>query len=118
MKVIIAGGRENTDWTDVFVAWLEATKQGIIMTELVCGMAPGVDETGYYFAKMMRIPIAEMPADWDRSGRAAGPLRNKAMAQVAEALIAVWDGRSPGTKNMIEEMQALGKPVFVRRYDA
>jgi len=35
-------------------------------------------------------------------GKGAGPARNTFMAQHAQALIALWDGSSPGTKNMIE----------------
>ena len=49
---------------------------------------------------------------WNRYGRKAGILRNRKMAKYADALIAVWDGLSRGTANMIAEMEALGKPVF------
>ena len=53
------------------------------------------------------------PADWDKHGRAAGPIRNKQMADYADVLIAVWDGKSRGTKNMIDEMNKLMKPVYI-----
>jgi hypothetical protein len=33
--------------------------------------------------------------------------------QAFAALIAVWDGKSPGTKHMIETAKARGLPVFV-----
>lgn len=61
------------------------------------------------------IPVKRFPADWDRHGRAAGPIRNCQMAQYADALIAIWDGKSRGTKNMIDEMNKCGKPVLIRR---
>ena len=43
------------------------------------------------------------------------PMRNREMAEYADALLAVWDGESKGTANMILEMHRMGKPVFVWR---
>ena len=43
----------------------------------------------------------------------AGIDRNEQMGDYAEALIAVWDGYSRGTKHMIGYMKGLGKEVFV-----
>jgi hypothetical protein len=54
-------------------------------------------------------------ADWDKHGKAAGPIRNREMAENADALVAFWDGGSPGTKNMIEEAEKRGLPVRVFR---
>lgn len=107
MRVIVAGSRHIIDYRPVMIAIKEAAnlQNPIIITELICGMAPGVDETGYWFAKMARIPIKEMPADWDRYGKAAGPIRNRNMAEYGEALIAIWDGITNGTRNMIENAQ-------------
>ena len=51
--------------------------------------------------------------DWNKHGKAAGPIRNRQMAEYADCLIAVWDGKSRGTKNMIDEMNKLMKPVFL-----
>lgn len=39
------------------------------------------------------------------------------MAGYADALIAIWDGKSRGTAHMIETMKKLGKPTFVFRLD-
>jgi hypothetical protein len=64
-------------------------------------MAPGVDRLGLQWAKDCDIPIEEYPAEWDRLKEAAGTIRNVRMAEKAEALIAIWDGNSPGTKHMI-----------------
>jgi hypothetical protein len=113
MKTIIAGCRDHFEWKTLIKAVLQAEVNGIVPTAVICGRAPGVDETGYWFAKMARLPIIEEPADWDRYGKAAGPFRNFAMAQQAEALIAVWDGKSPGTENMIGHMKARGLPYHV-----
>jgi hypothetical protein len=55
------------------------------------------------------------PADWDRFGRSAGPKRNKQMAEYGDALIAVWDGESRGTKTMIEFARERGLQVYIHR---
>lgn len=131
MKTIIAGGRFNVDVRHLHAALEGAAKAGITVTELVCGMARGVDTMGYDWAKARGTPIAEFPAPWDdltmpgavvREGRdgkpynaAAGPLRNQAMANYAQALIAIWDGQSTGTGDMIRRANARGLKVYIHR---
>ena len=56
------------------------------------------------------------PADWKTHGRKAGPIRNKQMADYGEMLIAFWDGKSSGTKNMIENSKKLGLIVHIINY--
>lgn len=110
MKVIIAGSRHIEDWTQVHEA---IVKSGFLVTEVVCGGAAGVDTIGESLATLHNMPVKSFPADWSRYGKGAGPIRNEEMAQYADALIAVWDGKSPGTKHMITEMKKLNKPIHV-----
>lgn len=98
MKVIIAGSRTATDYACICEA---ITKSGFVITEVVCGMAPGVDALGARYAREHHIPVKEFYPNWKRYGRAAGPMRNVAMARYADALIAVWDTTSKGTASML-----------------
>jgi len=103
MKVIIAGGRDFCK-KDLLIDTLRYfQKEYGDIAEVVCGMAPGADTLGRLWAEFMEIPVKEFPADWDKNGKAAGPIRNKQMAEYADALIAFWDGKSKGTKNMIDQ---------------
>lgn len=118
MKVIIAGSRSITDIIYLRSALETAYEFGAIpygmcITEVVSGNARGVDRLGEYFAEEQGIYITRFIPDWDKYGRAAGFRRNEAMAHYADALIAVWDGRSRGTNHMIETMKRLKKPYFV-----
>lgn len=97
MKTIIAGSRGIVDFATVQQA-VEISQFNI--TEVVSGTARGVDKLGEDWAKLNNIEIKRFPAEWDKYGRSAGFIRNKQMAEYAEALIAVWDGKSKGTKNM------------------
>jgi hypothetical protein len=112
MRVIIAGSRSITAFGVVERAILSSPFSGKI-TEVISGTACGVDRLGERWAKENNIPIKLFPANWSEHGKGAGRLRNSEMAMYADALIAVWDGESRGTRNMIEAMQRLGKPRFI-----
>ena len=116
MRVVIAGSRSITDYRIVERALDVPLRQyGWKITEVVSGTARGVDRMGEQWAVANHIPFRRFPADWEHYGKLAGVMRNRAMADYADALVAVWDGGSRGTKNMIEEMRARSKPVYVLR---
>lgn len=118
-KVIVAGGREFTDYHKAKQHIIEAINDGFLSwdDELVCGMARGADMLGRdVWIHVLQNKIHEFPADWNKHGRAAGPIRNSEMGDFADKLIAFWDGESRGTKNMIDYMTKLGKPVRVILY--
>ncbi len=112
MKTIIAGSR-GIKFPKLIEVCIE--ESNIPITEVVCGMAPGVDMLGYEWALKHGVRIRKFPADWTKHGRAAGPIRNISMAEYADALIAVWDGKSKGTKQMIGSMDAAEKNVRLFR---
>lgn len=108
MTVIIAGSRTIADYSTVAQAVMDS---GFTIDTVISGRARGVDRLGEVWANRHRITV--MPADWTTHGRRAGFVRNAEMAKRADALIAVWDGKSAGTRNMIRTMQAMEKPVYV-----
>ena len=112
MKTIIAGGRNITNYSLLLSAIGESEFE---ITEVVSGMAPGVDTLAIQYSQENNLPLAEFHADWNQYKRAAGPIRNREMANYGEALIAIWDGESRGTKNMIEEATKRGLRVYVKR---
>lgn len=117
MKTIIAGMRDFHHYPTLLRAvklcpWYIST--------VVSGGATGVDKLGELFATDHDLPIQSFPVtreQWNEFGKKAGPMRNRQMAENAEALLAIWDGKSRGTKNMIETAQAKGLHVHVYRID-
>lgn len=110
MKVIIAGSRSITDPFYV----MEAIKaSGFDLTEGVSGGAQGVDSLGEKCCEALNVPFVRFLARWNKYGRGAGMVRNQQMGSYADALIAVWDGKSKGTEHMINWMKRLKKPVYV-----
>lgn len=83
---------------------------------IVSGHASGADALGERYAQERGYELETYPADWKVHGRAAGSIRNAQMASVAHALIAFWDGKSRGTKNMIDTAKKHNLHVAVVRY--
>lgn len=109
---IVAGCRSYTD--EVAISqWIGYFHQREGMDEIVHGGCRGVDEIAGNVAARLHIPIKVFPADWDTHGKAAGPIRNRQMAEYASHLLAFWDYTSKGTMNMINEMLAQHKFVVV-----
>lgn len=116
MKVVIAGGREFDDWT-YFAGYMSVLPTWLDITEVVSGGARGADALGEEFAYIHNIKLTVFPADWETHKRAAGPIRNEQMAKYADGVIAFWDGKSSGTKNMISVAAKYKKWVYCVRTD-
>jgi len=113
MKVIIAGSRTITDYTQVEAA---VKASGFDITQVISGHALGVDMLGEMYAVKHKIPFVRFPAKWRVKGRldkGAGKKRNRKMLTVADALVAIWDGASLGTAHMVVISRHKGIPVFL-----
>ncbi len=69
---------------------------------IVTGDARGVDSCVARLAKNLGVPWLTIPAEWDRLGKAAGPIRNEVIVSLASVVYALWDGESPGTRSVIK----------------
>ena len=117
-RVIVAGSRD-AGFSDCFYAFATFAPVLDCATEIVSGACRyGADYFGERWARNKGVTVTLFPADWNAHGRAAGPIRNRKMAEYADVLVAVWDGKSAGTKNMIDEMQRAQKPVWIWRISA
>lgn len=101
-KYIIAGSRtiDTKAHYDILCAFIKEKNLTDSISEVVCGMARGVDELGYRWAKDNNKLIKELPALWDKHGKSAGFKRNEEMAEYADGLILIWDGQSKGALDM------------------
>jgi hypothetical protein len=110
LKTIIAGSRNITDYSVLETA---IAASSFTITEVISGGARGVDSLGEWFANKNNLPLTIMNAEWGKYGKSAGIRRNEEMAEVGEALIALWDGESRGTAHMINCARRKGLEVFV-----
>ncbi len=109
VKLIIAGGRNFTDYElmrqSIYQFMSDVDNDDIT---IISGNARGADKLGNKFAfEHPHIKLDIYPAWWRGENgdqpynKAAGYQRNVRMAENATNLIAFWDGKSRGTKHMI-----------------
>lgn len=115
MIVIIAGGRDYRPTQDSAI-WLDQMHQtlgGIL--GVVHGGASGADDFGRRWAEDLGIPVKLFRADWNQHGSAAGPIRNKQMAEFLlwyprRAVLLFPGGR--GTASMRNIAKTVGLEVY------
>ena len=114
MNVIVAGCRniELIRGVTLVADAIAASGWASKIKKILHGGAKGIDEAAGVYAKGV-WPIDVYPAKWNLHGKRAGPIRNEMMALQADALIAIWEGKSRGTKSMIEIAKRYGLQVFV-----
>lgn len=110
MKTIIAGSRNFYDY-DKMVETLARVPWKV--TQVISGNAKGADQMGEWWAQEREIEVRVFPANWSKYGKAAGHIRNQEMANVGDALVAFWDGKSRGTESMIKYALEKGLKVIV-----
>ncbi len=132
MKVIIAGGRDYADYERLQKVCARLLI-GAGTKEFVSGGAPGADKLGERFAEESKIELTRFPAPWreiegkpkDEIGtdknknqywKLAGYDRNEKMAAYADVLIAFWDMKSTGTKDMIDRARRHDLSVIIVTY--
>ena len=102
MRLIIAGSRSFTDY-EFLRSHCDLIIAGRHPIEIVNGgCGKGVDAVAHQWAINNHYPLRMFFADWNTHGKAAGPIRNKEMADYATDCIVFWDGKSRGSKNMID----------------
>ena len=114
MKVIIAGSRDFNDYE-----YLEKILKRLFINSsctIISGCAKGADRLGLQYAKKNGLRYIEMPVDWNKYGKKAGYLRNVEMAKIADMCIVFWDGKSKGSKHMIDIAKNWGIGTVVIKY--
>lgn len=120
IRVIVAGGRDFTDQArmyEVLNEYSTAVFGSDYALSIVSGGARGADRMAEAWATAAGVPCIVMPANWKAHGKGAGHKRNREMAEVGDHLIAFWDGKSAGTRNMIDTARALGLTVQIVEYE-
>ena len=110
MKLLICGSRSITSPDAVANA---ITEFGLTPDLVISGGARGVDSSAEVWAKRNGVPCEVIKPDWETHGKSAGVKRNIVMVDKCDAVLAIWDGDSRGTKFTIDYGTKSGKEVFV-----
>jgi len=113
MRVLVCGDR---NWTNIHAIWrhLVGLSKDTIIIE---GEARGVDSLAREVAESLGMKVMPFPADWNKHGRAAGPIRNIQMLKEGKPdLVLAFHPdleKSKGTKHMVEISKKAGIEVMV-----
>ncbi len=104
----IVGSRTFNDYE-----YMKSVLKWYNIRKIVSGGAKGADKLAERYALEYDIPNQVFEADWNRHGKAAGPIRNKQIIEACEELIAFHDGKSKGTMHSIKFAKQNNKPVYI-----
>ena len=112
MRLVIAGSRHLRVDGEFIHLTLQSLGIREEIEDVISGGSPGVDWAAEEFAiDFLDKEAKVLQAEWI-NGVQAGHARNKKMAEVGDALLLIWDGRSSGSANMKTEMLKLRKPIY------
>lgn len=83
------------------------------ITEIVSGGAKGVDLCAKEYAKTHGISYKEFLPDYEKYGRSAPLRRNDEIINYADKILAFWDGKSRGTKYVIDNCRKQEKIIEI-----
>ena len=114
MIVAIAGSRTITANDENYERLIVALKLLNLPTEhtVVTGGCRGVDKLGERYAEENDKQLILFYPDWGLHGRSAGPIRNRRMADACDVALLLWDGRSAGTRSMMQACVSFQKPFL------
>ena len=105
MKLLIVGSRTIMDFD--LVGHVPAETELIIS-----GGAKGMDTVAERYADAHGIEKLIIRPEYEKYGRAAPIKRNEIMVDMADAVLAVWDGESKGTKYTLGYARRMGKSII------
>lgn len=115
MRILVCGSRHFNDWEKMNEVMFQNFYPGDI---LIHGDARGADRLSER-CKQPYTEVIRFPADWEKHGKAAGPIRNRQMLDEGkpDLVIAFLAPDSRGTQNMIDQATKAGVPVKIVKID-
>jgi hypothetical protein len=82
---------------------------------IVSGGAKGIDQAAQEYADKNNIPFEIHLPDYKKYGNAAPLIRNRKIVDASDYLLIFWDGKSRGTKSVIDYCEKKTKPYEIRK---
>lgn len=115
MKIAIVGSRNYKDRFQLGIVLAMELEVLGDETVIISGGASGADSLAEEYAAAFGLETEIYPANWAEFGKAAGPIRNKVIAQECDMMLAFYgpDGVTPGTQSSVRLAKEAGKEVKV-----
>ena len=111
MRVLVCGGRKFRDEQYLFRILDQIHNDGTVITCIIEGEAQGADQLSALWASRRGVPIDPYPAEWDRHGLGAGPVRNSKMLIEGKPDLVVFFPGGKGTADMVAKARKAGVRV-------
>lgn len=105
VRVLVCGGRDFDDF-NLLAATLEPYRDNIRV--VIHGAARGADTLAETWAKEWGKGVHRFPAQWDKHGKAAGPIRNQRMIDAGRPDLVVAMPGGSGTADMVRRAKEAG----------
>lgn len=109
-RVLVCGGRDYDD-KESLTTVLDAAHHANPIECLIHGAARGADTLAADWALSHDVLCNAYPADWERDGKAAGPIRNQRMLDLGKPHMVIAFPGGKGTADMIRRAEAAKVPV-------
>ncbi len=106
MKIAVVGSRKTA--FEIQRKYLPADT-----TAVISGGAKGIDESARKLAEEYGLEYIEFLPDYKKYGIRAPLIRNEKIVDMADMVVAFWDGESRGTGYVIGLCQRQEKPLIV-----
>lgn len=103
--VLVTGSRSIAD--------IDISKYLKNIDVLLTGGAKGVDSLAISNAQKQGIKHIEILPNYNKYKRAAPVIRDEEMVRMCDRVVAIWDGKSKGTKHTIDFAKKHGKPIDI-----
>lgn len=114
MKIAIIGSRKFPKYLyDIFANKIALAYYHDVELIISGGALKGADQFAKYFANTQNIQLLEYKANWDKYGKVAGLIRNTTIVEEADMIIAIWDGESKGTLDVIRKARKMKKDTLI-----
>lgn len=116
MIIGIVGSRYYADYSKfkrIINKYMSSNNIDMKDLTICSGGAKGIDTMAERYAKEYNLPTIVHLPEWDKYGRAAGPLRNTLIINDSDRLVAFLHSNSVGTKDSINKARKKGIDVFI-----
>lgn len=108
---LVCGGRNFTDRPFLYSALDLLISTRGKPARIIHGAARGADTLASQFALSRSIPVSDVPANWKRHGKSAGPIRNQEMLDVYKPVLVIAFPGGRGTEDMVKRAKVAGVEV-------